>query len=722
MAGMEHLVSLKVMRVSRPSLASAWEPFYSSSPSFSAHSTNSIVSLQGKTALPGHPKTLRDLSHVTEMLMLPSSFGSIQLGETFTSCLSVNNEASVDIEFVTLTVEMQTALTKTPLAEIGGEGQPLRVGESLERVVSHEVKELGQHALACTVSYRLPPGSRIAPGTATDVNDPELQVFRKFYKFAVTNPLSVKTKVHVPRAPTALMFRSEREKVFLEIHIQNLTQDAMWLERMYLECADGWQAHNANAVRSKDSEGNESIFSGSMALMQPQDMRQYVYILAPTVLALFPVTHPPGSVVPLGRLDISWRSSFGEPGRLLTSMLSRRIPLVQPPLPNQGPSQAPPVPSKQPASAIPLHLQRSASLANASPPRPHSPQHIQRPSTPPAGGSGTAPYRPGSPFRNRAIGPAAAPSNTVLPSSSSTRRRVDVEVDLVVRHIPRESIKIEKPFAIAFTVNVSAPVPTPRPGDTCRARVLSLVVQHVQPPRGITASALPTSDTATARSELFSPPVLSSGFSTPSPRSTPHRADFQDSLAQRLRVASPRRGQLDEEDSRANTDGDATPPAASDVRTGDETVILPPPYTQDDFTDAKTPVRPSNVVFSGVSAVFLPQIRLTAPEGSVAVIEPAMPIHERNISTSTAGSAADSELENMAGRATVKVMTSQDFELSYISLRGGFSTIGGLRVVLVEDRLVEEGESSDGAGTTHYMTEPRVLKEWGVVGELWVES
>ena len=92
------LLSLKVMRVSvclrvayptfcnlsrlpqRPSLGTAWEPFYSSSPSLSAHSTASITSLQGKAPLPGHPKTLRDLTHITELLTLPSSKAVVTVG------------------------------------------------------------------------------------------------------------------------------------------------------------------------------------------------------------------------------------------------------------------------------------------------------------------------------------------------------------------------------------------------------------------------------------------------------------------------------------------------------------------------------------------------------------------------------------------------------------------------------------------------------------------
>ena len=169
----------------RPSIASAWQPFYSSSPSFSAHSTASITSLQGKTPLPGHPKTLRDLTHATELLTLPSSFGAIQLGETFASCLCVNNEANVDIEAVTLKIEMQTLGAKVQLAEFGGSKFTLAAGGILENVVQHEIKELGQHVLACTVTYRLPANARYVPSPAEDVGNPALQTFRKFYKFAV---------------------------------------------------------------------------------------------------------------------------------------------------------------------------------------------------------------------------------------------------------------------------------------------------------------------------------------------------------------------------------------------------------------------------------------------------------------------------------------------------------------------------------------------------------
>ena len=192
-----HLIADQVSpsATQRPTLASAWEPFYSSSPSFSARSTGSVVSLQGKDPLPIHPKSLRDLTNASDMLTLPSSFGAIQLGETFSSCLTVNNEAGVDISDVQLTVEIQTATTKVLLAEFSaGSDGVLRGGGTLEAIIHHEIKELGQHVLGCTVQYRLPPGARRPARTEENEKDPSMQLFRKFYKFAVS-PLAKRVAI-----------------------------------------------------------------------------------------------------------------------------------------------------------------------------------------------------------------------------------------------------------------------------------------------------------------------------------------------------------------------------------------------------------------------------------------------------------------------------------------------------------------------------------------------
>ena len=90
----------------------------------------------------------------------------------------------------------------------------------------------------------------------------------------------------------------------------------MCFERIVFEPAHGWDVQDVNLL----PDGQRTLFSGSMAMMQPQDMRQYLYVLNETNPPSIPVQYAPGTVLPLGRLDISWRSSFGEPGRLLTSV------------------------------------------------------------------------------------------------------------------------------------------------------------------------------------------------------------------------------------------------------------------------------------------------------------------------------------------------------------------------------------------------------------------
>jgi trafficking protein particle complex subunit 13 len=68
-------------------------------------------------------------------------------------------------------VEMETAANRTLLNEVGGSSERLAALASLETIVHFEIKELGQHILACVVQYRTPQG--------------ETREFRKYYKFPV---------------------------------------------------------------------------------------------------------------------------------------------------------------------------------------------------------------------------------------------------------------------------------------------------------------------------------------------------------------------------------------------------------------------------------------------------------------------------------------------------------------------------------------------------------
>jgi hypothetical protein len=120
------------------------------------------------------------------VLLLPEAFGTISLGETFTSSLCVNNESALEIIGGHLLVEIQTASNKIVLGEIGGIDSRLQPNQILQLVVNHEIKELGQHVLACTVSYHVPPALRNSSVPPEDPANPTLRTIRKFYKFIVS--------------------------------------------------------------------------------------------------------------------------------------------------------------------------------------------------------------------------------------------------------------------------------------------------------------------------------------------------------------------------------------------------------------------------------------------------------------------------------------------------------------------------------------------------------
>ncbi|KAF8636689.1 hypothetical protein AX17_003494 [Amanita inopinata Kibby_2008] len=662
--GPSHLLSLKVMRVSRPELAAIWQPFYSSSPSFSAHSSASILSLQGTTPLTGHPKTLRDLTHASELLTLPSAFGAIQLGETFTSCICVNNEGHVDVDAVGLKVEMQTVSSRVLIAEHGGIHNRLGSRRSLENIVSHEIKELGQHVLACTVTYRLPPGARGVPGASEEPTDPSLQTFRKFYKFVVTNPLSVKTKVHTPRSPSALLIPSERDKVFVEIHIQNLTQQALHFEQVSFECIEEWEAKDGNMIAADADEAQEtSIFSGSMTLIEPQDTRQYVYILNPKSSRLSPATYAPGSVIPLGRLNISWRSSFGEPGRLLTSMLSRRIPLAVVPLQQHG-------------SALPAYLKRTITGNHQSRPqsRPQSPQlSYSRPSTPPGFRTDSPPPGPRAhPLSSSLIRPQS-PVQVATPTPQTATP--GLEVTLIVRELPRKEIVVEKPFTVKLALVITESVQIWRE----QQRMVRIAVQRLQPSRAVPATTMVPSV------DVLSPRLPSSGMSTPSLSV----GTFNYAVAHQKLLSLSGSSNLESTDTSRNTERFSTQDGPN------ENVGLPPP-TFESADDVKSGARQPSVVYVGSSTVFLPGIVL--------------------------GTRALKDDQGQVAKASAV----QEFEATYVPLQKGFATFGGLRAILVEDRIGDGSDLPDGSEISALKDArgkaAQVLKEWDVIGEIWVAS
>ena len=220
------------------------------------------------------------------------------------SYVSLHNDSTDTCDTVILKCDLQTATQRLPLLQSHQQGQNVQSGDSIDHVLSHEVKELGTHILVCEVSYS-------APGK------PKLN-FRKFFKFNVMKPLDVKTK----------FYNAESEDVFLEAQVQNVTAGPLCLEKVGLDPSPMFKETSLNNVM--DTKGNiqedyqRHVF-GKYNYLQPQDSRQYLFCLTPRSELKTNYKQLKGTTN-IGKLDIIWRTNMGDRGRLQTSQLQRMAP------------------------------------------------------------------------------------------------------------------------------------------------------------------------------------------------------------------------------------------------------------------------------------------------------------------------------------------------------------------------------------------------------------
>jgi hypothetical protein len=119
--------------------------------------------------------------------------------------------------------------------------------------------------------------------------------------------------------------------------------------------------------------------------------------------------------------------------------------------------------------------------------------------------------------------------------------------------------------------------------------------------------------------------------------------------------------------------------------------------------------------FLGASTLLVPPMTLvrTHPESELSSVGPG-----------SGGENNDSRGDTTTGTGAAVATTGKevqfwDFALEYTPLRTGFVPVGGLRVLLVEDQVQGAEEAYPERRSSNV---PVVLKEWDVIGEIWVKS
>ncbi|KAK3005377.1 hypothetical protein RJ639_016781 [Escallonia herrerae] len=239
-----------------------------------------------------------DAVGLSGLLVLPQSFGAIYLGETFCSYVSINNSSNFEARDIVIKAEIQTErqrillldTSKTPVESI-------RAGGRYDFIVEHDVKELGPHTLVCTALY-------------SDA-DVERKYLPQFFKFIVANPLSVRTKVRVVK-----------ETTFLEACLENHTKSNLYMDQVEFEPAQHWSATllKADDHHSGNDALTREIFKTPPILIRSGGgIHNYLYQLKTSALESAQMKVEGSNI--LGKLQITWRTNLGEPGRLQTQQI-----------------------------------------------------------------------------------------------------------------------------------------------------------------------------------------------------------------------------------------------------------------------------------------------------------------------------------------------------------------------------------------------------------------
>ncbi|KAI2473396.1 hypothetical protein F4781DRAFT_190137 [Annulohypoxylon bovei var. microspora] len=362
-----HSVSLKVLRLSRPSLVVQHPlppPLASppSPPSSAVEKEGSRERIDAPTPASLAYSTTADSNPnpflLAPILQLPPSFGSAYVGETFSCTLCANHDVPLPGEAaatagtanvgvtaegalavggglapiappkkkftkdVKIEAEMKTpgsgAVLKLPLLgpdgvdDEDGASSPtdLEPGQTLQRIVNFDLKEEGNHVLAVTVSYY----------EATETSG-RTRTFRKLYQFICKGSLIVRTKVgalplSLPSSPASAPVGSDSKgsrRWVMEAQLENCSEDVMQLYRVGLELEKGLKYRDCNW----------EVSDSKRPVLHPGEVEQCCFVVEEKGGEELVSEDEDGRIV-FGVLGIGWRSEMGNKGFLSTGKLGTR--------------------------------------------------------------------------------------------------------------------------------------------------------------------------------------------------------------------------------------------------------------------------------------------------------------------------------------------------------------------------------------------------------------
>lgn len=199
--------------------------------------------------------------------------------------------------------EMKTpgmgAVQRLELGPPNGQSEAdLESGDTLQKVVSFDLKEEGNHVLAVTVSYY----------EATETSG-RTRTFRKLYQFICKASLIVRTKVGLLKADDT----QGNGRWVLEAQLENCSEDVVQLEKVVLDTEPGLRYRDCNWEASGSAK----------PMLHPGEVEQVCFVVAEDGTETGVEVTPDGRII-FGSLGIGWRGEMGNRGFLATGKLGTR--------------------------------------------------------------------------------------------------------------------------------------------------------------------------------------------------------------------------------------------------------------------------------------------------------------------------------------------------------------------------------------------------------------
>jgi len=261
-------------------------------------------------------------------LILPDSFGVINIGETFTAYVgALNADTSMPVTNLSIMAVLQTPTKRFHIPSSLESKYPSTIPEwksyqpiqiqpkdGIDAIISRPVEEAGQHILRIEVSYGGYNGPVDPSLEESGIPNPR-KTLRKFYRFHVSSPLHIRE----------LTLRGGEATCFVSLAIENASfvengssGGALTISNVDFQPYSGLIAHRIEPTQIKSiSEKSALELFDECGRLNAGESRRYLF--AVKAASEDATMRGIASGDEIGKAIVTWRKSMGEAGRIAST-------------------------------------------------------------------------------------------------------------------------------------------------------------------------------------------------------------------------------------------------------------------------------------------------------------------------------------------------------------------------------------------------------------------